>query len=176
MSLRTKNNILKVILVYIFYNQSLKIFFVITNNLLYIDFPEHNISKDVFLQHQGENLLMKFVSLICVNIFNDLFWALPYTIMNLYIFSKLLRNLNTGNKYVYHQMSFIILTIFTLYCVIYLCFIGYDLLFSDSYQALDSPYAPYGSFTITYLLLGNFVFLLTFLPLWNKFIGSWIKK
>ncbi len=176
MPIMIKNNFLKWVVIYVYYNYFLKILFVLINNLLYINLPEQNIRSDIFRQHRGDEMWEKLISIIFGNIAYDLIWVLPYTIMNLYIFVKLLRMLNSANEFVLQKISFTILKKFTLCCVFHLCFVGFEKLFTDSNQTIYGPYAPYGSFTITYLLLGNFVFLVTFVPLWNKFIGSWIKK
>ncbi|MEZ5056307.1 MAG: hypothetical protein R2879_04645 [Saprospiraceae bacterium] len=75
-------------------------------------------------------------------------------------------------------MSFTILKVYLIWTVIYLCSIGFGLALNegDLESLFAGPYAPYGGLTITYFLLGNFVYLLWFVPLWNWRIKYWVIK
>ena len=132
------------------------------------------MKSDLFFQWNGDDLITKLLSFLSVNLINDLFWFLPYTVMNIYIFIKILCYLKTGKESVYQHVSFTILKVYLFWVLIYLCSIGFGFLITQSYHGIDGPYAPYGSLTITYLLLGNFVFLLLFAPLWNKYVKMWV--
>jgi hypothetical protein len=58
--------------------------------------------------------------MIFVNIFNGWFWLLPFTIMNLYVFIKLIRHLIEEKKWPYQHISFTLLKVYAIWGVIYL--------------------------------------------------------
>lgn len=73
-------------------------------------------------------------------------------------------------------MSFEILKVYLFWCLAYLCSIGFGYFLEDNHVGsfFGEHASPYGIYTITSLLLGNFVFLLIFVPLWNKFLKKWV--
>jgi hypothetical protein len=165
---------LKIVLLYIFYNYFLKIFFSVFNKMIYVNHFD-NVNQKLFFEWKGAGLFTNIASSIAMNIIYDLFWLLPYTIMNVYIFARLIiRLLDGGEEGIYAHLSFTILKVYLFWVVIYLCLTGFGFFEADTINKLSSPIAPYGSFTITYLLLGNFVFLILFIPAWNKFLKKWV--
>ena len=166
---------LKLISIYLCYNIFLKIFFFLANDLIYAGYSD-NMKRDLFFEWRGDSLFAKIITILSVNIIYDFFWLLPYTIMNAYIFVKLLTYLLKGGKNVYQYVSFNILKVYLFWFLIYLCSTGFGFLITETYHGLNGPLAPYGSLTITYLLLGNFVFVLLFVPLWNKIVKNWVFK
>ena len=151
----------------------LKIFFSLANDLIYIGYP-HTLKNHLFFQIRGDNLFSKITSIISINIIYDLFWFLPYTIMNIYVFTMILRHAQRDEKSLFQHGSFTILKVFSFWVLAYFCSIGFGFLITETYYGLNGPLAPHGSLTITYLLLGNFVYLLSFGPLWKKYIKNWL--
>ncbi len=166
---------LKILLLYIFYNLFIKVFFILCNDLIFAGIP-HYVNDDIYLQYKGPSVLRNLGILISLSLIFDLIWLLPYTLMNAYVFYRLIVLSKSESRYVSARMSFTILLLYFIWCMVYLGISGVHYLTSTSQRILFGPCAPYGSFTITYFLLGNFVFLLIFVPLWNKYLGSWIKK
>jgi hypothetical protein len=123
---------------------------------------------------KGDSIVSKIGSTFFINIYFDLFWLLPYTIMNLYVFVKLINHLIQGQGSTYQHVSFVLLKVYLFWSLVSLCIIGYAFYRSGTFDNSLSPYSPTGSLTILYLLLGNFIFLLVFVPLWNKFIQKWV--
>ncbi len=175
MPVKQTTKYLKLIVIYIFYNYFLKVFFHFLTPLIYVYSPE-NIDRDLFLEGKGDSIATKIISIIFVNIFFDLLWLLPFTIMNLYIYIKLVCHLIKGEGRTYQYISFILLKVYFLWCLIYLCAIGFVFFKTNNLENDGgmSPYFPYGSATIIYFLMGNFCFLLIFVPLWDKLIKKWI--
>ena len=173
MPIKKRSKFIRIFIIYLFYTIFLKTFFFLFNDLIYVGYSD-NIKRDLFFEWKGDDLFTKIISTLSVNIIYDFFWLLPYTIMNIYIFIKLISYLLKGGENVYPHLSFIILKVYLFWFLIYLCSIGFGFLITDTYHGLNGPLAPYGSLTITYLLLGNFVFLLLFTPLWNKYIKKWV--
>lgn len=168
---------LKLIAIYIFYNYFLKVFYHLLNPLIYAYSPE-NIDRDLFFEGKGDWIATKIASIIFLNIFNDLVWLLPFTIMNLYVFIKLIDHLTKGEARTYQYFSFILLKVYLFWCMIYLCYFGFVFFTAKTFDKDGgiSPYFPYGSATIIYFLLGNFCFLLIFVPMWDKFIKKWVMS
>ena len=176
MPVKQTNKYLKLTIVYVFYNYFLKVFFYFLNPFIYNDNPD-NVSKNLFFEGrpaEGVEMVSKVASNIYINIIHDLFGLLPYTLMNLYIFFKLIKHLMKSEERIYQILSFVILKLYLFWCLIYLCYISYIFLKTGVFKDTNSPHSPHGSLTITYMLLGNFVFLLIFVPLWNKFIKKWV--
>ena len=173
MPVKNKTIYLKIIFLYLCYNLYLKIFFSLANDLIYIGYP-HNMKSNLFFQCKGDNMYAKITSIVSVNIIYDLFWFLPFTIMNIYIFIKILRYAKKDENNLYQYGSFTILKVYFFWVLVSFCSIGFGFLITETYHGLNGPLAPYGSLTITYLLLGNFVYLLSFVPLWNKYIKNWL--
>lgn len=171
MPIRSGNNTVKLLLVYLPYNAFLKALYVLFNHIIYIEYPE-NIEQAYFLTTEGDNITEIIFSNIFLNIIYDFFWLLPATIMNFYIFYKLITSLFHEKKNVYEYISFLLLKVYLFWCLIYLCSIGFgSFIKEDSLESLlAGPFAPYGGIMITYILLGNFVFLILFVPLWEKYI------
>jgi len=169
-----RNRFLKIVLLYIVYNISLKLFFSLFNHLIYIEYPEK--IKSVSFIVIKDNILISVLESFFRIVSSDIFWLLPFTIMNIYIFYALIKGLLEGNKNMYQHMSFIILRVYLVWCIIYLCSIGFGFGIED--RSIESLFggvaAPYGGYTITYLLLGNFIYVLWFVPLWNWRIKNWI--
>jgi hypothetical protein len=168
---RSGNNSVKLLLIYLPYNTFLKAFYVLFNHIIYIEYPE-NIGQAYFRTTEGDNIIEIIFSNIFLNIIYDFFWLLPATIMNFYIFYKLITSLLQEKENVYEYISFLILKVYLFWCLIYLCSIGFgSFIKEDSLGSLLSgSFAPYGGLMITYILLGNFVFLILFVPLWEKYI------
>lgn len=166
---------LKLIVIYVFYNYFSKVFFYLLRPLIYADHLD-NLNKKLFFQKNGDSIVTKIKSIIFLNLINDLFWLLPYTIVNLYFFIKLINHLVKNEEKIYQHLSFILLKMYIFCCLTYMAYANYIFLKTNAYKDLDSPLSPHGSLTIIYMLLGNFCFLLIFVPLWNKFIKKWITK
>lgn len=175
MSLKDKSLYLKIFAIYLVYNAFLKIFFTLFNHIIYVEYPEEIARVSFFVIR--DNLLTAFFESIARIILSDVFWLLPYTVMNIYIFKKLIKYLIEGREHVYEHLSFVILKVYFFWCIIYLLSIGFGSFLEEDNigSLLGGGLAPYGGYTITYLLLGNFVFLLIFVPLWNSYIKKWIK-
>ena len=176
MLLKDRSSSLKLVILYLFYNVCLKIFFSLFNHLLYIEYPEDIKQLSFFVIK--DNFLSAFIENLFRVISSDLFWLLPYTIMNIYIFVKLINYLIKENRDVYQYMSFVILKVYFFWCIVYLCSIGFGFFLENGGlgSLLGGVASPYGGYTITYLLLGNFVFVLLFVPLWNKIVKNWVFK
>ena len=166
---------LKLVLIYVFYTYFLKVFFHFLTPLIYAYSPE-NIDRDLFFEGKGDSVVTKIISIFFVNIAMDLIWLLPFTIMNLFVFIKLIGHLIKGNGSTYQYISFILLKVYLFWCLIYLCYFSFVFFTNKTFDNDGgiSPYFPYGSATIIYFLLGNFCFLLIFVPLWNKFLKKWV--
>ena len=177
MSIRSDNRIVKLFLIYLPYNAFLKAFYVLFNHIIYIEYPE-NIEQAYFLTTEGDNITQVIFSNIFLIIIYDFFWLLPATIMNFYIFYKMTTSLLQEKEKVHEYISFLLLKVYLFWCLIYLCSIGFgSFIKEDSLGSLLSgPFAPYGGLMITYILLGNFVFLIFFIPLWNRFVKHWLKR
>jgi hypothetical protein len=88
--------------------------------------------------------------------------------MNVSIFASLIiRLLDKGEEDIHAHHSFAILRVYLFWVTMYSFLVGFGFMKDGPSNAIISALSPYGSFTITYLLLGNFVFLLLFVPLWN---------
>lgn len=161
--------IFSILLFYFSYNLFLKFFFYLFNHILYKSYPE-NIDQINFFHFEGDNLIDNIISNIFLNVISDWFWLLPFTILNIYIFLKLLKLLAMNEVNIYERMSFILLKVYFIWCLIYLFSIGIGLIIKENTLSslIGGPFAPYGSYAITYFLLGNFTFLLLFIPLWNR--------
>ena len=174
MPVRQAVSYLKLIVIYVFYNYFLKVFFHLLYPIVYAN-SLNNIKRALFFQGKGDTIVAKAISTFFANIAMDLFWLLPYTIVNLYFFTKLIRHLVKNEEKAYQHLSFTLLKLYLFCCLIYLGYANYIFLTTHTYEDSNSPLSPHGSLTITYMLLGNFIFLLIFVPMWNRFLKKkWV--
>ena len=100
-----------------------------------------------------------------LNIVVDLFWLLPYTLMNMFIFFKLVTYCWSDDRFsLSDHLNSIIIKVFVTWCFIYLCTIGFGVFgeIKNIGSLLSGPYAPYGSLILVYTVLGNFVYVQLF--------------
>ena len=129
---------LKLVLIYVFYTYFLKVFFHLFSPLIYAYSPE-NIDRDLFFEGKGDSVVTKIISIFFVNIAMDLIWLLPFTIMNLFVFIKLIGHLIKGNGSTYQYISFILLKVYLFWCLIYLCYFSF-VFFTNNAVAQDYPF------------------------------------
>lgn len=168
-------NYLKLFSIYLFYNFFLKFIFFLLNDLIYVEYTDV-IKRNLFFEWKADDFYGNIKSILTLSIFYDFIWLLPYTLMNIYIFIRFIRYLCVEGENAYQYIGFIILQVYLFWVFIYFCSIGFGFLITETYYGINGPLAPYGSFTITYLLLGNSIFILLFIPLWNKFLKDWVIK
>ena len=141
---KDRSSSLKLVILYLFYNVCLKIFFSLFNHLLYIEYPEDIKQLSFFVIK--DNFLSTFIENLFRVISSDLFWLLPYTIMNIYIFMKLINYLIKENRDAYQYMSFVILKVYFFWCIVYLCSIGFGFFLEKYCSCLNSKSAIFFPF------------------------------
>lgn len=159
----------KVFIIYLGYSCFLKLFHFSFSQALYVEI-DHEFGHDIFLQGMGDGFFEKLRSLIGLNIAYDLFWLLPYTVMNVYLFLQLIDLLESRVEDVYHVICLRILQVFLVWSLIAFV-VGLN--GGDAFQGV---YSPYSSFSIVYTVVGNFVFASLFIPLWKWKLGYWFQK
>jgi hypothetical protein len=151
----------QVIVLYLIYNIFLKFLCSLIAPILYIE--NINYSESINFTIWKNSLFESiFVTIYC-NLILDLFWLLPFTLVNVFIFYKWL------NKFSMDYINSLILKIYIIWCLLYGFSLGVKL--SNSSDGLDlsfwGPYAPHGYLIIVYFLIGNFLYFNIVLPLLN---------
>lgn len=160
----------RMVLVVLFFchNYFLKFFHFSISNVLY-DEKFLFARKDLFFRIEGDNLFEKLNFLFVVNLFNDLFWYLPITVLNTYLFYMLITSLKGNRGNVLHLYSYRILQVFLVWTVLAL------FLNSCGSTLFKDDLAPYSSLILLYVFLGNFVFASLFIPLWKWKLEGWLQ-
>ena len=128
--------------------------------MLYLEYP-NNDNGFIFVIDKGD-YFTSFLATVYLNIVADLFWLLPFTLMNMFIFFKLVTCRWSDDGFsLPDRLNSVIIKVFVAWCFIYLFTIGFGVFgeIKDIGSLLSGPYAPYGSFVLVYTVLGNFVYV-----------------
>lgn len=160
----------KLFFLYIFYNLYLKLFYNYSVQTIYFEYPA-DLNAFSFPFVEG-NIFRNILGTIYANVLTDLFWLLPFTIMNIVVFSQLARsNSSESRKLFLNHLNSLILKAYAVWGCIYIIAI---LVGINQKRDLDlitgDPYAAYGHLALVYFLLGNFTFFNIVLPLLVGFL------
>lgn len=174
--LLTKNNWWKISILYFGYNMYTKIFFSIINHIIYVEYPEKIDSVSFFVI--SKNFLISFLESTSRVIVSDLLWLAPYTVMNMFVFLVLIDSLLKEQSNFLSRLTLLLMKVYLLWVLVYLFSIGLGTNLKESGigSFLSGPFSPYGSYTITYFLLGNFTFFYIVDIFLKKILSRWIKN
>lgn len=154
----------------------LKTFFSITNHVIYVEYPEKIDSISFFVI--SENILISLLENVSRVLVSDLFWLLPYTAMNMFVFYVFVVSLLKGHDNFLPKLVLTLMKLYLLWVFAYLLLTGFGTNLKENGigSFLSGPFSPYGSYTITYFLLGNFTFLYIVDTFLKKRLGRWIRN
>lgn len=170
------NRHFKLFTIYLAYNLFIKAFYAGVSPILYIENSDINYNIS-FLPIEWSAPFSFFGNVYALVVL-DLFWLFPFTIMNLHLYINLIQQLLKSRVGIYQIQSFVILRTYLIWCAFYCCAICFNYWSkgTNSGGLFSGPFSPYSDISITYLLLGNFVFMLFFVPLWNLFVREWLER
>jgi hypothetical protein len=149
----------QVIVLYLVYNIFLKFLCSLIAPILYIE--NNDYSESINFAIWKNSLFESIFVTIYWNLILDLFWLLPFTLVNIFIFYKWL------NKFSIDYINSLVLKIYIIWCLFYGFSLGVKLYNRSGGLDLSfwGPYAPHGYLTIVYFLIGNFLYFNIVLPL-----------
>ena len=161
----------KLILLYLFYAVYLRIFYSLFVEIIYYEYPAR-LNNFFFPFLVERNIFLNILGTIWGNLLVDLFWLLPFTVMNIVVFSQLTRSIFSGNRRLFlNHINSLMLKAYAVWVCIYVIVILFAYAQEgDLYVPNYATYAPFGHLALVYFLLGNFTFFNVVLPLLDSFL------